>query len=168
MLAMLFLATALAAPTAHQPLPDDATMQTPAIALGGHGGRWGSAFGSGFRLEVPVLQFAGVRLLHVTQYANTAAPGEGYMPTNGAGADLFLRTPLLSDRYRIRLGGGPRVAVDGEHTLAFGGGGFVGVELLVTPRLALTTEVGGQGGSGALDLAEGYSVMGGTSVYLGR
>lgn len=174
----MLAALLLSAPLLAAPLAPDASDEPPAVAterrgtgvgLGMHMGMWGREYGSGLRLDVPVHELAGVRLRTTTQYANTMPDGEpGYMPTNGAGLELFVRTPVLSDRYRLSAGGGLLAAIDGTHQPALGAGGHVGVETFVSRRTAFSVELGGQGGPGALDAADGFSAMVGMSVYLGK
>lgn len=162
-------AAALAAPT-HAPATPSASAGSDrgnGVAIGFDTGLWGSEYGSGWKVDLPVHRYAGVRVRTATLFGDSD-PGPGWSPTNTAAAEVFVRSPVVADRFRFSAGGGPSVAIDGSHQPAVGGGAWVGSEALLSRRLALTLDLGGQTGKGAASHAAGVRAVGGLVFYLGR
>ena len=65
------------------------------------------------------------------------------------------------------VGGRPFPTAEGSD-YGIAGGGHMGLEVFVTPRMSFSVEVGGQGPVHALDHDAGAHVLGGFAFYFGR
>ncbi len=89
------------------------------------------------------------------------------------GLEFFGRGPVWLGLFRVYGGGGAWVGIrpnpnDMGKVYQFSGGGHIGAEFLVAPRMSFTFELGGQGpGHGLRSDDAGASVMGGFMIYLG-
>ena len=183
---LLLLSTlaAVPAPEPIAPLPDqayatDVNRRARGLGLGFAQGYWGGAFGQSLRADIPfgkrVGQFFGLRL-HATVVHSSSTLSDGrkrYDPTLFGGAELFGRSPVMGGLVRAYGGGGvfvggrPFPTAEGSD-YGIAGGGHMGLEVFVTPRMSFSVEVGGQGPVHALDHDAGAHVLGGFAFYFGR
>ncbi|MCB9750009.1 MAG: hypothetical protein H6713_08405 [Myxococcales bacterium] len=146
------------------------------LGLGYHNGLWGRGYAQGLKLDIPfgrrVGQHFGMRV-HGTLVHPPVGTGGIYDPVINTGLELFGRGPVWLGILRAYGGGGAWLGIRPNPTgegkdYQFTGGGHLGVEVIVAPRMSFTIEIGGQGpGHGLRNDDAGASVMGGFMVYLG-
>jgi hypothetical protein len=144
------------------------------VGIGFRQGVWGSGFGQALHVDLPfgrrVGQFFGARVTGTVVHGEV---DDRYDPVAFGGLELFGRSPVMGGVVRAYGGGGvfaggrlhPRI--EGAR-YGIAGGGHVGLEAFVGPRVSFSIEVGGQGPVHALGLDAGASVMGGVNLWFGR
>jgi len=143
------------------------------LGIGIENGQWGSEFTQGARFDVPfgkkVGQFWGMRLRFQAAYPASATEPDGADVLLRPGLELFGRGPVMLGILRVYGGGGVHagslVTADGEWR--FSGGGHYGMEALLSDRMSMSFEVGGQGPTVESAVDAGTSVMAGLTYYLG-
>jgi hypothetical protein len=168
----------MAAPEPVAPVPDReyalaVNRAARGVGLGYHNGLWGRTFAQGLHLDIPfgwrVGQFFGLRLQGTFAHAEVA---DRYDPVVFGGVELFGRTPVMAGLLRMYGGGGVFLGgrpLPGEGSrYGVGGGGHLGIEAFINPRMAFAIQVGGQAPVHALGVDAGANVMGHINVYFGR
>jgi hypothetical protein len=144
------------------------------VGLGYHNGLWGHGFGHGLHLDVPfgrrVGQFFGLRLQGTFVHSEV---GSRYDPVAFGGVELFGRSPVMGGIVRLYGGGGvfvggrPMPGVEGRRW-GVAGGGHLGIEAFINPRMSFAVQIGGQSPVHAHGIDGGPNVMGHINVYFGR
>ena len=146
------------------------------VGFGFDQGLWGHTMGQTLKLSIPfgkrIGQFGGIRLRGMMAHDVWGQTSDG---AYGGGIELFGRTPVFLGLLRVYGGGGVwaggrpfRPNGDTTRVWAVGGGGHFGVEFVLTPRMTITFEVGGQSGIHARRIDAGPSVMAGFMMWFGN
>ena len=148
------------------------------VGIGYDIGLWGRAhFAQTLKIDIPfgwrVGQFFGLRVRGTMVYTDSGSrPGDVFDPVFNHGIELFGRGPVMLGILRVYGGGGAWLGVRLNPTrvgqrYGIGGGGHLGVEFMLAPRISLQLEVGGQAPGHSLGYDGGASVMAGLMIYTG-
>jgi hypothetical protein len=162
------------APVADQEYSLKVNRAARGVGFGYANGLWGRGFAQRLHLDIPfgrrIGQFFGLRLQGTFVHSGV---DDRYDPVAFGGLELFGRSPVIAGIVRMYGGGGVfaggrPLPNDEGRPWGVGGGGHLGIEAFISPRMAFAVEVGGQSHVHSLGLDSGASVMGLVNFYFGR